>query len=200
VFSDAEVIYARADGPFRTLADIIAHARTQRGRWGAANPSSLERQVAERLRRAANANAVVVSHDGGGDLMINVLNGTLDMGVGEIQELRSQLEAGRVRLLATFNPQRLSGLPNVPTVKELGFDVAVQKFRGLAGPQGLPPDVISIWERAIPRLLDDPEYKAVYTAENLVADFIPHAAYVPFVNSFAQESEAFFRETGVIKG
>jgi putative tricarboxylic transport membrane protein len=199
VFSDAEVVFTRADGPFRTMADLITHAKEKRGRWGAANPASLERQAAERLRRAAGVNAAVVSHEGGGDMMINVLNGTLEMGVGEIQELRSQLESKRVRLLAVFNPQRLAAFPDVPTVKEAGYDVVVRKFRGLAGPQGLPADVIAVWERAIQGLLNDPEYKAVYAAESLVADFMPQAAYEPFVNAFAAESEAFFRETGVIK-
>ncbi len=199
VFSDAEVVFTRADGPFKTLADVIAHAKEKRGRWGAANPASLERQAAERLRRATGVNAAVVSHEGGGDMMINVLNGTLEMGVGEIQELRSQLESKRVRLLAVFNPHRLAGFPDVPTVKEAGFDVVVRKFRGLAGPQGLPADIIAIWERAVQGLLNDPEYKAVYGAESLVADFMPQAAYEPFVNAFAAEAESFFRETGVIK-
>jgi putative tricarboxylic transport membrane protein len=199
VFSDAEVVFTRADGPYKTLADVIAHAKEKRGRWGAANPASLERQAAERLRRAAGVNAAVVSHEGGGDMMINVLNGTLEMGVGEIQELRSQLESRRVRLLAVFNPQRLAAFPDVPTVKEAGFDVVVRKFRGLAGPQGLPADIVAIWERAVQGLLNDPEYKAVYGAESLVADFMPQVAYEPFVNAFAAEAETFFRETGVIK-
>ncbi len=199
VFSDAEVVFTRTDGPFKTLADLIAHAKEKRGRWGAANPASLERQAAERLRRAANVNAAVVSHEGGGDMMINVLNGTLEMGVGEIQELRSQLEANRVRILAVFNPQRLAGFPDVPTVKEAGYDVVVRKFRGLAGPAGLPAEIIGIWETAIKGLLADPDYKKVYGAESLVADFMPQAAYEPFVNAFADEAETFFRETGVIK-
>jgi putative tricarboxylic transport membrane protein len=199
VFSDAEVIFTRTDGPFKTLKDVIDHTKDKRGRWGVANPASLERQAAERLRRAAGVNAAIVSHEGGGDMMINVLNSTLEMGVGEIQELRSQLESKRVRLLATFNPQRLPAFPDVPTVQEAGFDVVVRKFRGLAGPIGLPADVIAIWERAIQGLLADPDYKTVYGAESLVADFIPQAAYEPFVNNFAEEAERFFRETNAIK-
>lgn len=200
VFSDSEVVFTRADGPFKTLSDIIDHARKNRGRWGAANPSSLERQAAERLKKAAGVNAAVVSHEGGGDMMINVLNGTLDMGVGEIPELRAQIEGKKVRLLATFNPQRIAEWPDMPTVRESGFDVVVQKFRGLAGPAGLPADIVRIWEDAIPKVLADPEYKAKYSAESLVADFMPQARYVEFIGKFASESEAFFRETGVIRG
>jgi len=92
VFTDAEVLYTRADGPFQSVKDVIDRARTARGRWGVANPASLERQAAERLKAAAGVNAAIVSHEGGGDMMINVLNGTLDAGVGEVPELRAQLD------------------------------------------------------------------------------------------------------------
>jgi putative tricarboxylic transport membrane protein len=101
--------------------------KKERGRWGAANPASLERQAAERLKQAAGVNAAIVTDEGGGEMMLNVLNGTLDIGIGEIQELRAQCETGQVRLLATFNPQRIPEKPDVPTVKESGFDVEMVK-------------------------------------------------------------------------
>ena len=199
LFTDAEVIFTRADGPYKTLADAMGRAKAQRGRWGVANPASLERQAAELLKRAAGVNAAVVSHEGGGDMMINVLNGTLEIGIGEIPELRSQLEAGKVRLLATFNPERLPTHPDVPTVKELGYDVVLKKFRGLAGPKGLPADVVAIWDRAMPALLADPEYRKLYADGSLVPDFIAHRDYAGFIETFASTSEAFFREAGMLK-
>ena len=198
-FTDAEVVYTRVDGPFQSLKDVIAHAKDKRGRWGVANPASLERQAAERLKQASGVQAAVVSHEGGGDLMINVLNGTLEIGIGEIQELRSQLEGKKVRILATFNAQRLPDFPDVPTVKESGFDVVLNKFRGLAGPKGLPADIVVIWEKAVPQLLNDPEYKKVYASESLVPNFIPHDEYLKFINEFASTSESFLKETGAVK-
>jgi tripartite-type tricarboxylate transporter receptor subunit TctC len=199
VFADPEVLYTRADGPYQSVKDLIDHARKARGRFGAANPASLERQAAERLKAVAKVNAAVVSHEGGGDLMINVLNGTLDAGVGEIQELRAQLAGKKVRLLGVFTEQRLADFPDLPTVKEQGFDVVVHKFRGLAGPKGLPADVIAVWEKALPQLLADPEYKKVYGQESLIVDFRGSAQATELVNGFATEAEAFLKEAGVIK-
>jgi putative tricarboxylic transport membrane protein len=196
-FLDTEVVYTRADGPYRTLEDVLEHARRGRGRWGAANPSSLERQAAERLRVAAGVNAGIVPHDGGGDLMINILNGTLEMGVGEMEELRAQLAGGTVRVLATFGSERIPTLPGVPTVTEAGYDVALEKFRGLAGPQGLPPDVIRIWNEAAQKLLADPEYRERYLAGNLKASFMPHEEFVPFIAQVAAETAALFAATSV---
>lgn len=199
VFSDPEVIYTAAESPYQTLQDVIEKAKESQGTWGAANPASLERQLLEQLKKAAGVEAGIVTHEGGGDMMINVLNGTLDIGVGEVQEVQSQLEAGQIRLLATFSQNRLDAFPDMPTVEELGYDVVARKFRGLAGPQGLPEEVVAAWEAAIPQVLENPEYKAAYTAANLRPEFIPHEEYVEFINSFAQETEAFLKETGVIQ-
>ncbi len=199
VFFDEEVVYTRADGPLQTLADVITAARSRRGRWGASSPASLERQALEQLKLAAGVEAAIVSHDGGGDLMINVLNGTLDIGVGEAQEIRGQLAAGRLRMLAVFSAERVADMPTVPTVRESGYDLVLTKFRGLAGPKGLTPEIIVAWELAIQRLLADPDYRSVYEAEMLSAAFMPHAEYGPFIDDFASRTEAYLRRTGVLQ-
>src|SRR5438445_11531107 len=62
-FADSGFAYARADGPYKTLKDVIDHARIGRSRWGVSNPASLERQAAEQLKRAAKVNAAIVSHE-----------------------------------------------------------------------------------------------------------------------------------------
>ncbi|WP_159588269.1 Bug family tripartite tricarboxylate transporter substrate binding protein [Chelativorans xinjiangense] len=198
-FIDPEVIYTSANSEYQTLEDVIDHAREGRGQWGAANPASLERQALEQLKAAAGVNAAVVTHEGGGDLLINVLNGTLQIGVGEVQEIQSQLEAGELRLLATFSDERLEAFPDLPTVEELGYDVVVRKFRGLAGPKDLPVDVIAAWERAVQEVLADEEYKAAYEAANLRAAYMPHEEYVQFIEDFGNETRDFLKETGVIE-
>jgi tripartite-type tricarboxylate transporter receptor subunit TctC len=199
VFTDPEIIYTAAESPHQTLEDVIAEAKEGGGTWGAANPASLERQLLERLKAAAGVDAAVVTHEGGGDMMINVLNGTLDIGVGEVQEVQSQLEANQIRVLATFSAERLEAFPDAPTVSELGYDVVARKFRGLAGPKGLPEEVIAAWERAIPAVLENPEYKEAYTKANLRPEFIPHDEYVTFIQEFADETRRFLQETGVIQ-
>jgi tripartite-type tricarboxylate transporter receptor subunit TctC len=198
-FIDPEVVYTAAGSDYQTLEDVVQHARDGRGRWGAANPASLERQALEQLKTAAGVEAAIVTHEGGGDLMINVLNGTLDIGVGEVQEIQSQLEAGEVRLLATFSAERLDKFPDLPTVAESGYDVVLRKFRGLAAPKGVPDDVIAAWEAAAQKVLEDPAYKQAYESVNLRAEFIPHDDYVGFIEAFANDTQGFLQETGVIE-
>lgn len=201
VFIDPEVIYTRTESPHKTLADVINFARANPGksRWGASNPASLERLAMERLARTTGVKVPIVSHEGGGDQMIGVLNGTYDIGVGEIQELKGQLEAGKIRLLAVLNEKRLDGLPNLPTAKEQGFNVVVTKFRGIAGPKGLSDEVAKAWEDGLRKALEVPAYKASYTKENLIPIVMGRVEARKFTTQFAKDITESLKELGVIK-
>lgn len=199
VFFDEEVIYTRTSGPFESLEQVIEKARTSRGRWGASTPASLERQALEQLKLAAGVTPAIVTHEGGGDLMLNVLNGTLDIGVGEAQEIRSQLDAGQLRILAVFAAEPTERLPGIPTVKELGYDVVLTKFRGIAGPPGTPPAVVDAWQQGVQRVLDNPGYRDVYEARLLAPRYIEHASYGAFIDDFATRTQDFLRATGVLQ-
>jgi len=201
VFLDPEVLYTRTESPYKTLADVIDFAKANPGksRWGASNPASLERIAMERLARSTGAKAAIVSHEGGGDQMIGVLNGTYDIGIGEIQELRAQLDAGKVRLLAVLNEKRLDGLPDLPTAKEQGFNVVVTKFRGIAAPKGVPDEIAKAWEDALRKALDAPAYKAAYAKENLTPILMGREQARRFTSQFAQETAESLKELGIIK-
>jgi tripartite-type tricarboxylate transporter receptor subunit TctC len=199
LFNDPEVVYTASDSADQSLQDVIAAAKSGRGKWGAANPASLERQILEQIKSKTGANATIVTFEGGGDMLINVLNHTLDIGVGEIGEIRAQLDAKKLRLLAVVGNERLDQFPDLKTAKEQGVDVAATKFRGLAGPKGLPPEVIAAWEAAIPKLLADPKYKQIYTENALQPNFIKHDDYVKFIADFGGDTEAFLKQSGVIQ-
>jgi tripartite-type tricarboxylate transporter receptor subunit TctC len=201
VFYDPEVVYVRAESPFKTLAEAVAYAKQNPGKakWGAANPASLERIALEKLNRRGGIQAAVVTHEGGGALMINVLNGTLDLGVGEVQEIRAQLEAKKVRIIAVLTDKRVDALPDVSTAREQGVDLVVTKFRGLAGPKNIPANIAAAWEEGIRKVLASPAYKAEYEKESLVSAFMGHEEARKFTAVFAKEVADSLREFGVTK-
>jgi putative tricarboxylic transport membrane protein len=199
IFLDPQIVYTRAESEYQTLAEVVEAAKANPGsvRFGVTTPGSLDRQVMEKFKAITGAEGPVVTHDGGGDLLINVLNGTLDMGIGEIQELRAQLEANQVRLIATYTEERLEDFPDVPTAREQEIDLVVDKFRGLAGHPDLPQEVLDAWAEAIPRVLDDPEFREWYRASSLIPDFMPSEEYDRFLRDFAEDQKAFFVEYNI---
>jgi len=201
LFFDPELIFARAGAPFRTLAEAIEHAKRSVGkaRWGASNPASLERIAMERLNRLTNAGAIVVSHEGGGEQMIGVLNGSYDLGIGETMELRAQLQAKKLRLLAVLSAARIPSHPELPTAREQGIDLVLTKFRGLAGPRGLPPDVLQAWARGIQAVLADPAYRAEYLRDGLVPAYMGHAEARAYTAGYAAQVGAALREFGLVR-
>lgn len=201
LFQDPEIVFTRTDAPWKSLTEVIEHARRNPGkaRWGAANPASLERIALERMARKADVKVAVVPHEGGGDMMINVLNGTLDIGVGEMQEIAGQLAAGKVRLVAVLGDRRLAQLPNLPTAREQGVDLAVRKFRGLAGPKGIPDDIARHWDEAIKRVMELPAYKESYTKNDLVPTVMTRREAIAFTQDFVGEITQSMREFGLVK-
>ncbi|MCC7425600.1 MAG: tripartite tricarboxylate transporter substrate binding protein [Alphaproteobacteria bacterium] len=199
MFFDPQYLFVRAGSPYRSVADLIAAGRAAgaRQRWGATTPGGLERQTMEQLRRATGVNATVVTHDGGGDQLINVLNGSLEVGIGEMQELGGQVEARKVRLLAVLTPQRVAVTPDVPTGKEQGIDLVAEKFRGLAGPKGMAAEAVKAWEAAIPRLLAEPGFKTWYERGALVPAFQPQAEAQAARDRFVAEQRAFFAQFNI---
>lgn len=200
VFLDPQIVYVRASSPFSNMTEVVEAATADPGSviFGVTTPGSLDRQVMEKFKALTGVTSPVITHDGGGELLISVLNGTASLGIGEIQELSAQLAAGEVRLITTYTEERLSDFPDVMTAKEQGIDLVVNKFRGIAGPANLPDDIYAAWETAIAAVLEDAEFKAWYQAQSLVPLVMNHSAYDVFLEEFAQDQLKFFKEYGIV--
>ncbi len=200
VFLDPQIVYVRSESPFNTMGEVVEAAIADPGSviFGVTTPGSLDRQVMERFKALTGVSSPIVTHDGGGELLISVLNGTVSLGIGEIQELTAQLEAGEVRLITTYTSERLDDFADVPTAREQGIDLVVNKFRGIAGPAGLPEDILQAWESAIQGVLEDPEFKAWYEAQSLVPFYLDSPAYNEFIEDFAMQQLEFFKTYGII--
>ena len=200
VFLDPQIVYVKADSPYADLRAVVDEALAEPGSviFGVTTPGSLDRQVMEKFKKLTGVTSPIVTHDGGGELLISVLNGTVSLGIGEIQELTAQLEAGKVRILTTYTTERLEDFADVPTAREQGIDLVIDKFRGIAGPAGLPDEILSAWQDAIQAVLEDQEFKAWYEAQSLVPFYMNSADYNEFLGDFADQQRAFFVEYGII--
>lgn len=199
MFYDPQIVYVKADSPYQSLTDVVEDAKARPGQVIAAvsTPGSLDRQVMEQFKALTGTDVTILTHDGGGDVMLSVLNGTAGFGIGEIAELRSQIDAGELRLITTYTDERLAMFPDVPTAKEQGYDLVVRKFRGLAGPKGMPEEVVSAWEAGIEKLLADPEFKAWYEGEGVIPAYMDQEGARQLTAEFADEMQAFFKEYNI---
>lgn len=201
VLYDAPVFYVRADSPFQSLTDLIDYARENPGelRFGAGSAASIDRMVVETLKAVADLDMVVATHDSGGQLMINVLGGSVDAGSGDAQEVEAQVAAGELRIIAAVMDERIANYPDVPTAKEQGVDVSAIGWRGFVAKPGTPPEIAEAWEKAMQLVLEDPEYKEFYTRNNGIPGYLTGAEFDDLTNRFAADLESFFTEVGIIE-
>jgi tripartite-type tricarboxylate transporter receptor subunit TctC len=140
---DPKVIAVGSTTPYKSIEDLVAAAKKDPGqiKFGLFGMGTDDHIISVILGQEADVKFGYVPFDSGGEQLAAMLGGHVDAMVTEYQEVRSQVEAGKVRILAVATPQRLDSLPDVPTMREKGWNVVVPKFRGLVVKKGVPDAV-----------------------------------------------------------
>lgn len=200
VFFDPMILYVKADSPWKTLTDILNAAKAKPGqiRFGAATPGSVEHMIAHQVQKVGKVQVQPVTFEGGGDLLLAVLGGHVDLGVGEYAEVASQVEARQVRVINSFTEKRIPK-STIPTATEQGVEIVVTKFRGLLGPKGMDSGAIAYWEKAVKQVLDKPAYKQYYESVFLVPGYMDHVQYRLYLDRMNQTLRRYLKEIGVLK-
>lgn len=143
---DPKYIVVAAKSPFQTIEDLIAFAKEHPGqvKVGTFGPGSDDHVVGMLLAQVAEVDFNFIPFDSGGEILAALLGGHIDAQVAELSEIKGQLDAGAVRILAVATAERVQALPDVPTLKEKGWDVVLPKFRGFMVKKGTPEDIVKI--------------------------------------------------------
>jgi tripartite-type tricarboxylate transporter receptor subunit TctC len=152
-------VAVRADAPWKTLPELLAHARANSGKlnYGTLGIGSTQHLAMERVGTAQNLSWTHVPYRGTADTLRALLGGEIDF-ASESSGWAPMVRAGQLRLLAVFTARRAPRFPNVPTVRELGIDVAVDSPGGLIGPRGMPPEVVRVLADAFRTAAQEPEH------------------------------------------
>jgi tripartite-type tricarboxylate transporter receptor subunit TctC len=104
----------------------------------------------------------------------------------------NEARQGVLRPLAQMGTARWAPLGDVPTLKELGFDVVEGSMRGMAAPAGLPPEILARLSLAVRRTVDDPEFKASAEQQNLPLRFLGPADYLAELRGLQQNYQSLW--------
>jgi tripartite-type tricarboxylate transporter receptor subunit TctC len=128
-----------------------------------------------------------------------MLGGHVEASVHNTNEVIAQVEAGKARVLGVFDDKRSPRFPNVPTFKELGYDVPATNFYVIAVPKGAPPAVVKTLHDGFKKMMEDPVFVAA--AEKLVFDLEylgPDEAARKLAQAFQKNGE-LIRKLGIPK-
>jgi tripartite-type tricarboxylate transporter receptor subunit TctC len=161
-------IVVAAQGPFRTLRDLVDQAKAQPGRinYASTGVGGFNHFGGELFKKVAGIDMVMVPYKGGGPAMIDVIAGNVPVMFSSVTQTLAHVRAGRLRLLAVGAAKRSPVVPDVPTVAEAGFPgYEVQTWWGLSAPAGVPRAVHDKLRRELVAVLQEPQ-----TTKWLLAD------------------------------
>ncbi len=139
------VLGSRSNAPWKTMKELIDYARSNPGKvkLGHTGIGSLAHLAGEDLNQAAKVDISLVPFTGTAPVVTAILGGHVDLVTTNPTPLLGALRAGSMRILAIFNEKRSSLYPDVPTVRELGYQAGNHDTKYvIAGPKGLPKDVV----------------------------------------------------------
>ena len=154
-------IVVPAASPFKTLDDLFAHAKAHPGMLSIATngAGTTPHVVIDELFGKRNLSYIHVPYKGTAEQMIAVAAGQVMVGVNS-NGFAPFVDSGQLRLLVTFGEQRTKRWAGVPTLKELGHNIVAMSPYGLAGPAGVPADVVQVLHQAFKAAMQDPAFVA----------------------------------------
>jgi tripartite-type tricarboxylate transporter receptor subunit TctC len=177
----------------KTVQELIEIARKNPGKlnYASAGIGTASHIPAEYMKSLAGVDIAMVPYKGVAEAMIDLFAGRIDLFFVGTQIAAQHAQAGKVRVLALTGAKRWKGLPEVPTMQEVGFrDYNLINWFGLWLPAGAPPEIVSRIHAEMVKALADPAVRAQFDAQGLEAVAMPPAEFAKFV---AKES-AFINE------
>jgi putative tricarboxylic transport membrane protein len=199
---DYNMVVVRAESPFKSLKDWLDAARENPKGVSVAGTGigNNDHVQLANIEKRTGTQFNYVSFDSGGQVMTNLLGGQVDSALANPSEAFEQMRAGKVRSLGVSAPERLKDLPDVPTWKEGGVDYIVAQFRGIAGPKGMPADVVEYLEEAFKRVAESPDWKSEYLDKyQQIQGYQNSAEFTRYMEQVFQENEKAFQELESLK-
>jgi tripartite-type tricarboxylate transporter receptor subunit TctC len=161
VVDDPTLVVAGGTSGIKDLKELVARVKANPGIvvMGHNGPGSNGNLAALAIERVAGARLNDIPFKGTSESRTALLGGHVDIVGMSVSEFVMDREAvGLFKGLAQLNPVRFPALPEVPTARELGFDIVISSERGFAAPRGLPPEIARRLAEAIRLAVDDPDF------------------------------------------
>lgn len=161
ISADPTVLVVGADGPYRTLKDLVEAARARPGtiNYGSSGVYGTLHVAMEIFAGAAGIRLFHIPYQGGGPAVAALLGGQIDCLASGPAAAIGQIKGGKMRALAVWGDKRLASLPDVPSMAELGYDATFYIWSGLFAPAATPAPVMAILRDAVKRTVAEPDFK-----------------------------------------
>lgn len=201
---DYAAIVVGKDSPVNSMADLVAaYQADPRGTaiGGGSVPGGLDHLVAAIVMKAAGEDPTEVKYipyDAGGEAMAALLSGEIAALSTGFSEAIALADAGEVKILGITAPERVDSYADAPTMMEQGIDAEFVNWRGFFAAPGLPDDKLAMYQDAIAKMYDTPEWEAVRAQNGWVNIYNNGDDFLSFLENQEQVIGDLMKELGFL--
>jgi putative tricarboxylic transport membrane protein len=196
-----ELLVVRSDSEFKTIDDLVAKYKANPGPivWAAGSRGSTDHVFYALISKAAGIDPKrlnYIPHANTGDIVAAVLGGHAHVGAGGYQDFVSQVEAGRMRVLAVGSAERLKGI-DAPTLRERGLDVVVTNWRGVSAHPSLSVAQLDRLSELFEKMAKSPSWQKMLVEKGWNDLYLDRKGYAAFMKSEQVRVRAVLQEIGM---
>ena len=202
---DFGAFVVKKDSPYTSFEQVVADYRENPRKVkisGGSARGSMDHLVAAMAFKAAGGNprqVRYVAYDAGGEAMAGLLSGETELLSTGFSEALTLAEAGEVRILVMTGNNRSDAAPEVPTLKELGYDATFVNWRGFFAAPGVSDADKAEYVEVLKKMYATDEWETVRSRNGWTEIFKPDAEFVSFLEQQETEVGALMRELGFLK-
>ena len=199
--ADPTVFVVRADAPWKTLADFIADAKANPGKYtyGSSGNYGTMHVPMEMFAGAAGVKLTHVPYTGAGPAIVGLLGGQVDALATGPASIVQHIKGGKVRALAQWGNERLVALPDVPSLKESGTNVEYAQWSGLFVPAGTPDPVVQRLREAARAAGNDDRVKQVLLNAGSPVQYLDSPEFGRYVDADAAKMADVVKRIGKVQ-
>ncbi len=199
--ADPTVLAVRADGPYKSVAELIEAAKKSPGSipYGSSGNYGTMHVPMEMLTGASGTKMLHVPFTGAGPAVVALLGGQVEALSTGPSSVIGHVKGGKVRVLATWGDSRHPAFPDVPTLKELGYDAQFSQWTGLFVPAGTPEPVIAKLREGAKFAINDPAFQASLAKLETPIQYLDQAQFRAFWDADARKLADVVKKIGKVE-
>jgi putative tricarboxylic transport membrane protein len=189
VVRDPFVMVVNQDSPFKTIEDLVAHAKGNPNKvtMGGFSIKSVDESLVKDFEVAAGIDLNYIPYRGGSEPVVAVLGGHIDVAIANPSEMIANYKAGKLRVLGLATPERFSPFDDVPTFSEKGYPVVTEHWRGVMAAKNVPDEIAAKWNEVIAKVVVHPEFEQFMSNANMYNGYLPGDEFTNLVRRQTSE-------------
>ena len=161
ISADPTVLVVHADRPWKSVKEFVEDAKKRPGEisFSSSGVYGTLHMATEMLAHAAGIKLKHVPYGGAGPALTSILGGHVDALASGPAVVLPHVKAGKLRPLAGWGAKRVASLPDLPTFKELGYDIEFYIWAGVFAPKGTPQPILKRLRETVGQAVKEPDFK-----------------------------------------